>query len=72
MKFRVNGTVTYQNIETGFWSVIGDDGKQYRPVNFPEQIKLEGKKVRLTLKNVDEAASIFMWGIPVEVVAFHT
>ena len=72
MKFRVKGTVAYQDLETGFWSIIGDDGKQYRPVNFPEQIKLEGKNVKVTLRPIDEGASIFMWGIPVEVVSFHT
>lgn len=37
----------------------------------PEQLKREGKKVSLSIKEVEDM-SIFMWGTPVEVVTFHT
>ena len=72
MSKSISGTVVYQNLGTGMWGIEGDDGQQYRPINMPEQIKYEGAKVRVIIKKVEEAASVFMWGTPVRVVSFHT
>ncbi len=69
---RIKGTVTYQNLATGFWGIVDDKGNEWRPVNMPEQLKQEGKKVSLTIREVDGGMSIFMWGTPVEVVGFDT
>ena len=69
---RITGTVKYQPIATGFWGIIDDKGNEWRPVNMPEQLKQEGKKVTLTIREADEGFSIFMWGTPVEVLGFHT
>ena len=68
---RIHGTVTFQNLGTGFWGIIDDKGNEWRPVNMPEQLKKEGKTVTVTAQEVDEM-SIFMWGTPVEIVRFHT
>jgi hypothetical protein len=70
-KIKIRGHVSYQNIATGFWGIIGDDGKEWRPVNMPEQIKLEGRKVRVQAIEVDDI-SIFMWGHPIRIISFHT
>jgi hypothetical protein len=69
---RINGTVTYQNLATGFWGIVDENGKEWRPVNMPEQLKQKGKKVTVTIREVEEGMSIFMWGTPVEVVGFDT
>jgi len=68
----ITGTVTYQNLGTGFWGIIDEKGNEWRPVHMPEQLKQEGKKVTVTIREVEEGMSIFMWGTPVEVVGFHT
>ena len=69
---RITGKVTYQNLGTGFWGIVDEKGGEWRPVNMPEQLKQEGKRATVTIREVEEGASIFMWGKPVEVVAFTT
>jgi len=71
-KIKITGKVSYQNLEGGFWSIIGDDGQQWRPVNMPEQLKYDGKAVNITAREVEEEASIFMWGTPVKITSFST
>jgi hypothetical protein len=70
-KFRIRGKIAFQNLESGFWSIIGDDGREWRPVNFPEQLKHSGKAVEIIGREVDEE-SIFMWGTPIKIISFHT
>ena len=69
---RIQGKTAYQTLETGFWSIIGNDGQKWRPINFPEQLKLEGADVSLTVEVLEEGVSIFMWGKPVRILSFHT
>ena len=71
-KIKVKGKVVYQNLGTGFWGVEDQSGKQWRPVNMPEQIKYQGKEVELVVREVEEGMSIFMWGTPVKVISFST
>jgi len=68
---RIKGKVVYQNLEMGFWGIVASNGKKYRPVNMPEQLKTEGAEVSLIVKEVDEM-SFIMWGTPVRIVSFHT
>ena len=68
----ITGTVKYQDLATGFWGIVDDKGGEWRPVNMPEQLKIEGKKVSIKARKVQEDFSIFMWGTPVEIVSFHT
>lgn len=69
---KIKGKVVYQKLEGGFWGVVGEDGREWRPVNMPEQLKQEGKEVDLKVKEVDEEMSIFMWGTPVRILSFQT
>lgn len=71
MKYKIKGTVIYQNISGGFWGIQGDDGKQYLPVNMPEQLKVEGAKVEISAVDSD-LDGIFMWGDPIKITSFHT
>jgi hypothetical protein len=69
---RITGTVTYQQLATGFWGIIDESGREWRPVNMPEQLKQDGKKVTVRIREVDGGMSIFMWGTPVEIESFTT
>ncbi len=70
-KFRIKGKVVHQDLEGGFWGIVGQDGRQWLPVNMPEQLKEEGKKVSLTVKET-ETVGFQMWGTPIQVLSFHT
>lgn len=71
-KQQVTGKVVYQKLETGFWGIVDDKGNQWRPVDMPDQLKQEGKRVTVTIREVDEVASLFMWGTPVKILSFET
>ena len=72
MSKTIKGKVTYQNIGTGCWGIIDEAGNEWRVVNMPEQLKIDGKKVSVKTKPAKEEFSTFMWGEPVEVVSFST
>lgn len=67
-EFTIKGKVVFQNLGPGFWGITGSNGKKYRPINMPENLKEEGKIVLLKAKPIDEGASIYMWGIPIEIL----
>ncbi len=69
---RVAATVTYIPQSGGFWGLIGEKGEEWRPVNMPEQLKYDGKRVDVVLAEADDDFSIYMWGEPVTVVSFQT
>ncbi len=68
----IKGKVVYQNLGTGFWGIIDSKGNEWRPVNMPDQLKYDGKKVKVVAQKVEEGMSIFMWGEPVSIVSFNT
>ena len=68
---KITGKVAHLQLGTGFWGIIDDNGQEWRPVNMPEQLKVEGKQVTVAVKEVDDM-SVFMWGTPVRIVSFHT
>ncbi|MBK6390168.1 MAG: hypothetical protein KA109_10085 [Saprospiraceae bacterium] len=68
----IKGEVQYISLATGFWAIISDKGEKYRPVNMPDQLKTEGKKVICKAKPVEEEISLFMWGTPVKITVFET
>ncbi len=70
-KRTIKGTVKYHDLEGGFWGITDKKGGQWRPVNMPEQLKVNGHQVEVTIKEVNEE-SIFMWGTPVKIVSFET
>ncbi len=71
-KLKIKGRVLFQNLGTGFWGIVDDEGKEWRPVNMPEQLKYEGKQVTVEAQVVDDDMSIFMWGTPVRITSFQT
>jgi hypothetical protein len=69
---RIKGTSKHQNIEMGFWSIIGKDGSEYRPINMPEQLKSEGSEVEVVISEIEEEMSFIMWGKAVKIISFQT
>ena len=67
----IEGIISYQNIEAGFWGIIDNAGNKWLIINMPEQLKYDGKKVKVCLKPID-AMSMMMWGTPAELVSFAT
>lgn len=57
------GTISYEDIETGFWS-ISDEEKNYRITDTPEELKKDGLKVAAIIREIesDNDMSYFMTG----------
>lgn len=72
MSKRISGKVVYQDFSGGFWGIVSDTGKEYRPVNFPNQLKKKDARVDIVIKKVKDEVSMFMWGEPVEIISFST
>lgn len=68
----VIGKTAFQKIGPGFWGIISEDGTEYRPINMPNQLKYEGRKVSVKVIPAGEEMSVFMWGESVRIVAFET
>ncbi|WP_235295686.1 hypothetical protein [Portibacter marinus] len=71
MSFKIEGKAKYINIGTGFWGIIDNNGKEYLPVNMPEQLKFDGENVECRAKKSD-AMNIHMWGEPISIISFET
>ena len=72
MSKRISGKVVYQDFSGGFWGIVSNTGKEYRPVNFPNQLKKVGERVDIVIKKMKDEESMFMWGEPVEIISFST
>lgn len=69
---KLKATVRYLDLEGGFWGLIDQDNNKFRVINMPEQLKKDGAIVNVTIKPVNEDASIQMWGQAVKITGFHT
>lgn len=70
-KHTLKGTVNYHQLEGGFWGITDTKGGQWLPINMPEQLKMENRKVKVRVKELDEETMI-MWGTPVKIISFET
>ena len=61
------GTVKYVDLEGGFYGIVGDDDKQYDPMNLPQEFQRDGLRVRFQAKIRQDIASIHMWGKIIEI-----
>lgn len=64
------GTVQYQDLGTGFWGIIGSDGRKWQPEQLPGALQKEGLSVKVTAKEKRGAASIFMWGTTIQIIDY--
>ena len=64
----ITGTVTYVELEGGFWGIVGDSGKRYALGEFADGERWRGEHVRATVTR-RPGVSIRMWGIEVVLVS---
>jgi len=63
------GTITYLDLEGGFFGLIADEGAKYDLLNLDEVFQQDGLRVRFRVRLRPDVATIRMWGRPAEVVA---
>jgi hypothetical protein len=69
---RVEGTVRYITLESGFWAVRGNDGVTYDPMNgLSPEFQRENLRVTLIAKIRNDISGIHMVGPIVEVVSIQ-
>ena len=56
-----NGTITYINLEGGFYGIVADDGEHYVPINLPSEFKVDGLRVRFKGKIRDDLVSCLLY-----------
>ena len=66
-----NGTVTYVDLESGFYGIVADDGERYLPRNLPADFRQDGLRVTFVVDIANETATIQQWGAPVDVVSIE-
>ena len=66
--FEIVGTVTYKNIEGGFYVIDGDNGSKYDPITLPEAFRKDGLRVKVIARRQVDAISIHMYGAIIEVL----
>ena len=64
-------TSTYVELEGGFWGLIDQEGNQYKPIHFYEQLKTPNIQFKISMKQVD-IMSFHMWGMDVKIISFTT
>ena len=62
----------FKTLDLVFWGIIGKDGKKWKPINMPEQLKQEGKSVKITARIEEDSFSIEMWGTTIQILSFET
>ena len=65
---KITGTIVHEELEGGFWGIVGDDDQKYRPVDaLPSPLRLEGCRVEAEIEPVP-GLSFAMWGRNVRVL----
>lgn len=65
----ISGTVSFLDIEGGFWILTTDDGTVYDlPADADEALLVDGQRAILDVNVLTDVVTIFMMGIPVEIV----
>lgn len=63
------GTITYIDLEGGFYGIITDEGAKYLPLNLPDGYASDGTEVDFTAVITQDCATIAMWGVPVNLLS---
>lgn len=68
----VTARVSHQEIEGGFWGLVGPRGEKWLPrVSLPPAARRDGASVYLVYRIVPPRFGIEQWGTPIELVALH-
>ncbi|MCP1662299.1 MAG: DUF333 domain-containing protein [Methanocalculus sp. MSAO_Arc1] len=60
------GVVTYIDLEGGFYGIIADDGREFLPLNLPEDLKVDGTEIVFTGEVREDVITMYMWGTPLQ------
>ena len=76
VRIQGKGTIKHVNVEGGFYGIVGDDGRNYDPLNLPQEFKVDGLAVRFTAERgqaimTDSIATFHMWGYIVRLVSIQ-
>jgi putative hemolysin len=61
-----NGTVTYNDIEGGFYGIVTDTREKYLPLNLPDEFQTDGLEVTFVAEVRNGTATLQQWGVPIE------
>lgn len=67
-----NGTVTYVDLEGGFYGIVDLEGGHYLPIDLPAECRTDGLRVAFSADVEDDIAGIQMWGTPVKIRSIET
>lgn len=67
-KITIKGTIKFIDLEGGFYGIIGDDGKNYLPINLSKEFKIDDARVKFEGKIRNDIFTIYMWGEPIEII----
>ncbi len=68
----ISGQISYQDVEGGFWGILGNDGSKYLPVDgLPESFQKEGLSVNVKVEIVHMIGTA-MWGQYVKVLSISS
>lgn len=64
----IGATVRLVGIEGGCWILDADNGTRYEPIGLPDKYRVNGRRVRVTVKPRTNASSTCMVGDLVDIV----
>lgn len=67
-----NGTVTFVDLEGGFYGVVTDDEEQYLPTDLATEYQQDGLRVKFTADIMSDTATAQQWGTPIEITEIDT
>ncbi len=62
-----HGTITYVDLEGGFYGIVGDDGEQYLPLELDSRYEADGMRILFVGELKTDVMTIYQWGTPVEI-----
>ena len=62
------GTITYVDLEGGFYGLIDQDGTRYLPLNLEEDFQQDGLTIRFRGRVQRDVMTIQQWGTPLELM----
>ncbi len=71
MQETILATVQFIEIAGGFWVFLGDAGEKWRtvPVDFPDDLKQNGIRVKICAELFPDAPSFVMWGTEIDIIS---
>ena len=70
-RFTLDATVRFVNIEGGCWALVAGDATRFEPVGLPDDYKIDGLRVRATLRHRPDMASFCMIAPLAEVLSIR-